>query len=58
MKVNGRVGRQALSSLGFSPVIHDPPPILSFHTIKETNSKHNPAEKQMTSPPTSTYLHL
>lgn len=40
MKVNGSVGRQALSSLGFSPVIPPPPrpPILSFHTIKETRT--------------------
>lgn len=41
MKVNGSVGRQALSSLAFSPVIVTPlniflPPILYFHTVKET----------------------
>lgn len=65
MKVNGSVGRQALSSLGFSTLILPPPllqypspPVLSFHTIKEANSKHNPTEKQMTSPHTSTYPDL
>lgn len=63
MKVNGSVGRQALSSLGFSPLIlllsytvplsHCAltPGILSFHTVKDILTVNITAEKQMTSLP-------
>lgn len=70
MKVNGSVGRQALSSLCFSlvilplpytlPLSHSTPTpgILSFRTIKEILIVNITQQKKQMTPLASTYLRL